>query len=363
MSSVGQLHHANCGARRHTGLVRGGRGRAALVMVAITGLAFALAPLDEWAAFLVLSSVLPLAFVLFRSKRTRDVRVLADGIHCGEALLLRRGGVRAACSLRREDTGHVVRVVDATTVVDISVPDDESARRLLGAMGARVPFLVSTFSFRRGNVIRAAGSAVLVAAASLGAGLYLGWSVKPGIALAFGLAITVVAVGIQRTRVRVAVGADGISVRDWRGRATHFYSAADAPTVVELLAAQAYVQELSLDAWRLGLDRDEEERRFQDAVAELLRARNEVLPTSTKGELPVTGPAGVLPYREACPPRGEVWRVLEDPSEDPAKRAAAATHLLSSLEPGDADRLNDVAASVVHPGLRAALRNASAPSA
>jgi hypothetical protein len=310
-----------------------------------------------------------------------DVRADAAGFYLGGHLACPRSSIRLAHTIR--DRGRVVvRLARRLRPIEIVVEDEEEACALTDALRLDAGRSVAKLRMADGTIARAfarVGLALATYVVLMGSFLLFFHTAGPGVAVV----ASVIFLGgyvfiLARGHLTVSVGADGVHVGRWMGRARFLRYAdirrvtKDGPTVcIELRNDTTLTMSRGGGArvrWLLGSQEDEAQAIFARVASQVEVHRVRELASSVhgllaKGARPTEKWLSALricsdasaSFRAAAIPPDVLWSVVEDTTAPPTSRVGAAVALRGALDHAATARLTLAAEGCAAPGVRVAL--------
>jgi hypothetical protein len=317
--------------------------------------------------------------------RTLSVRADATGVYLGGRLATTRAAILRAHVIRDRGT-NLVRLVRRFRPFEIVVDDEEEGERLIAALcldpaHSVVRVTVSDGTLRRVLVRTAVVSVAWLTGVVTSAKLFA--SAGAAGYLAGASALVGCAVLFARGQLTLSVGADGVHIRRWLGRARFvgypeiMHVTINGPTLsLELRGGSALWMSLGVGAqvgWLVGREpQDEADALFSRIAANVEhhrareRAMNIHAPLS-RGARPTEQWLRALrvssetsaTWRVAAIPEEVLWNVVEDTTAPATSRVGAAVALRPTLDRASMARLRVAAQACAAPRVRTALEAAA----
>jgi hypothetical protein len=306
-----------------------------------------------------------------RWPRSSRARISADarGVSIGGALQVARGSLRAAFSVPTAPPR--VRLARRHGLpVDIVVKDANEAGALLAALELGAPEALASFdAWWKDWRFYTSLALTLGAMGVFARGFLLGVGGVPALLIAL---VCCFGVAAAAARGRIDVGTDGLLLA--RLGSTEFVAYQDLDAAVPLGEHKVELRYRGGTKVRVTV-RDLPDGRLRDALLErIAQARNAGSVEGSGADLgALFAPAGRSPrdwvrfvrgmaqahgYRATAWGSDQLWRIVEDPKNEPGVRAGAAVALAPSLDAPGRERLRVAATGSASPALRLALEAA-----
>lgn len=314
-----------------------------------------------------------------RAQRRR-VRIDHDRVGLEQLPLLGPKHRLAMPEIVREDDATFLRLRSRFRVVDIGVEDEAQARTLVDAIGLGDPKSTSAFvwSTPLPNFAELAFLLAIPGALVLIASVYFPGATAALIVVSSILALVLATFRLYRSEVELAIGADGIVVRQGlvpprfiRHSQIASVTQDKADILVELASKERLRFSASIEAEASEADL----ARARSIALRIERARTASAekpgaPPETPGllrghrstkewldALRKLGEGGDSAFRDSAPPRDQLWQIIESIDAPAIERIAAAIALKASgLSAEEAPRLRVAAEGAVEPKLGERLR-------